>query len=242
MAENNADDHRPVWAKWLAAALRFVAAPTRVAALLAALVVLVFLGMALFGSYDARSFFTEVLDALAWPAVVFLLVCLFYEPLCELIGRVKSVEAGPVRVELRDAFQDLEDQTSPLFGEAVAESRDLKLDAMFLELGPSASPRQAILDAWLVVERSLRDLVWAKTRTQPPRTFRGLGTRIGEEDLLPERLSAAVDTLRRIYRTVRRASDADVSQEQADYYHRCVSLVVSAVNSEIQKARESQTG
>ena len=223
----------------LAAAGRLLLEPPAVAVLLGVLVVIVYLAMICFGTAEARTFTADLFDALAWPVVTLLILCLFHRPLTGLIDRAKSVEVGSVRIELRDLFRDLEEQTAPLLEEAVRQSQSLRLDGMLLEMDVARSPKQAILDAWSVVERSLRDLVWLKSHTQPPRTFKGLGARVREEKLLPEDLSNAVDTLRRIFRATRNAGDSEVPQPYADDYQRRVSLVVSAVNAEIQNVRDS---
>ncbi|HUT94502.1 MAG TPA: hypothetical protein VMY37_33900 [Thermoguttaceae bacterium] len=218
---------------------RLLPTPPCVAVLLGVFVVIVYLAMLCFGTAEARTFTADVFDALAWPVVTLLILLLFHRPLTDLIGRAKSVEMGGVRIELRDLFRKLEEQTAPLLEEAVRQSRSLRLDGMLLEMDVARSPKQAILDAWSVVERSLRDLVWLKSHTQPPRTFKGLGTRVREEKLLPEDLSNAVDTLRRIFRATRNAGESEVPQPYADDYQRRVSLIVSAVNAEIQNARDS---
>jgi hypothetical protein len=203
------------------------------------LAVSVFLGTLWFGTMSARTFTADVFDAVAWPLVVLMVVLLFFRPFGDLIGRVRSFEGGGLKVELRDSFRKLEDQTAPLYEEAVRESRALRVDVMLLELDVARSARQGILDAWSVVERSLRDLVWLKSHAQPPRTFKGLANGVREQKLLAAEVCDAVDTLRGIFRAARNAADSEVPQRYVDEYQRRVSLVVSAVNAEIQKARVS---
>jgi hypothetical protein len=221
----------------LAALGRFLLTIPGIAILAAVFAVGVFLGTLWFGTVEAKTFAAAVCDALAWPVVVLVIVLLFLRPLTDLIGRARSVEAGSVRVELSECLRKLQDQTAPLLEEAVRQSWSSRLDGMLLELDVPRSPKQAILDAWSVVERSLRDLVWLKNHTQPPRTFKGLGTRVREEELLPEQVFEAVLTLRGIFRAARSAGESDVPQRYADDYQRRVCVVLSAVNAEIQKAR-----
>lgn len=217
----------------------FLPTPPGVAILLGVFASIAYLATLCFGSAEARTFTADVFDAVAWPVVTMLILFLFYGPLSDLIDRARSVEVGSVRIELRDLFRKLEEQTAPLLEEAVRQSRSLRLDGMLLEMDVARSPKQAILDAWSVAERSLRDLVWLKSHTQPPRTFKGLAARVREEKLLPEDLSNAVDTLRRIFRATRNAGESEVPQPYADDYQRRVSLIVSAVNAEIQNIRDS---
>ncbi len=210
-----------------------------IATLIGLFVACVFLGTLWFGGTNARTFTAEVFGAVAWPLALLVVVLLFFRPLCDLASRARSPEAGSVAADLRERFRRLEEQTAPLVEEAAGDPRAFRLDAMLLELEAARSSKQAILDAWAVVERSLRDLVWLKGHTQPPRTFKGLATRIREEKLLSDAVCAAVETLRGIFVTARSTGESDVSPPDADEYQRRVSVVVAAVNAEIQKARTS---
>jgi len=223
----------------LTAVGRLVATPPGIAVLVGAFAAIVYLALLCFGTTETRTFTADVLDALAWPVAALLILSWFRRPLIGLIDRARSVEARGVRIEFRELFRELEAQTTPLLEEAVRQSRSLRLDAMLLEMDVARSPKQAILDAWNVVERSLRDLVWLQSHTQPPRTFKGLAARVREERLLPDDLSSAVDTLRHIFRATRNAAESEVLRPDADEYQRRVALVVSAVNGAIQNVRDS---
>jgi hypothetical protein len=226
----------------LGAVGRIASTPHGVAALLGILAVSVFLGTLWFGTRGARTFTADVFDAVAWPLALLAVVLLFFRPLGGLIDRAKSSDSGGVKGELRESFRKLANQAAPLLEEVARDTQAFPLDAMLIELDAPRSPKQAILDAWSVVERSLRDLVWLKSHTQPPRTFKGLDTRVREEKLLPGEVCDAVGTLRGVFRTARSVGESDIPQHDADDYHRYVSVVVSAVNAEIQKARASHGG
>lgn len=99
---------------------------------------------------DWRTFFTAVIESLAWPIAAVVLVMLLRDEIRQLLPFLKRLKAGPLEAEFERNVTELraasDVQPLPAVAEPLTPQR-----AMLLEL-VEVNPRSAILEAWRGVE------------------------------------------------------------------------------------------
>ena len=153
---------------------------------------------------DFLTFLSKVIDALAWPATVAIVIFLVRKQLPEIASSLKSIK-----------YKDFEMSFAKQVKEAVAEVRealpawDAATKPGFVLDGPSSqhttavsyySPSAAILEAWLKIESAAADLAVKLKPNSVPRYPSPLKLKevLVEAGIFNRRQAAAFDSLRTI--------------------------------------------
>lgn len=119
---------------------------------------------------DWLAFLASIVGSLAWPVAVVVIALIFREPILKLLPDVSELEYGKFKVKFEKELAEIKEQAEltalppapprPAFPEpkesgANAADREAA-DFVHLAL---ASPRAAIIESWLAVERELTRLM-----------------------------------------------------------------------------------
>lgn len=184
---------------------------------------------------DALTFLSQVISAIVWPGLLFLLLCVtFRENIRTLLNRVKNIKTpwGEVQLaDVRDVDRKLRDVSVP----------DAEIPPITESLTSALTAKQRIIDGWRAIHETLADIYTDSTGKTPPRAYKALANRLKRGNILTDkRVWDLVDTVRRIYRETVRVPQSQVSPALADYYERVVPLVRAAIdNTREPRRRES---
>jgi len=159
---------------------------------------------------DALTFIAELTKAAAWPVATIILVVMFRGELRRLLSRIKKGKVGSAEFEFENDVDKLVEQiaTKAPVGEAVS------LAPATLQLA-TASPREALLNAWIEIEVALRslaekhDLLTAQTKCNTTALIRTLA----KAELLPQAYVPGFIALRRLRNTAAHEVDFSPSEE-----------------------------
>ncbi|MBW3587898.1 MAG: hypothetical protein KY429_00570 [Actinobacteria bacterium] len=105
---------------------------------------------------DWLEFIASLVESLAWPIVVVLILILFRNPVTDLIPLVRRIKYKDLELEfertLAEATQKAQREQLPITRPSLAERYDENLTRLVWVA--EVSPRAAILEAWLEVEAS----------------------------------------------------------------------------------------
>lgn len=116
------------------------------------------------------AFIVLMTKALAWPLIALLVFSKLRDPLLDLIPALRELKYGNLHMTFRDKVRELADSADALFAtmhEPRAASEDQRLDAL-----ATLSPRSAILEAWIPVERETVGLALRKGLEIDPTNYR----------------------------------------------------------------------
>jgi hypothetical protein len=122
-----------------------------------------------FISMDALTFFSKLIDAVAWPAVVLIVLFVVRKELPEIIRTLRKFKFKDFEIEFGEAakavaseardFVSSNPQNIQIGGEATEDS------LMRLRSIADLAPRAAILESWLKVEVAAVDVIRRHTNT-----------------------------------------------------------------------------
>lgn len=96
----------------------------------------------------------QLVQALAWPVAVVVVLLVLRRPITEAIGRVHHLEHGATRVSFGEGVRAVQEE---LPAEVARRKIDAPLRSRLVELAAS-QPKLAVLEAWDVLEERLRQL------------------------------------------------------------------------------------
>lgn len=96
-------------------------------------------------------FVASAIDSLAWPVTVILCILILKEPVGKLLSRVSKFKYGEIEAEFQERLGKL---VAFEQSETVKANPDAAEVSVFLEDLAETSPRAAILEAWLKVEKA----------------------------------------------------------------------------------------
>lgn len=103
---------------------------------------------------DWKTFISHVIDSLAWPGVVIILVVLLREKVAELIPRLKRFKHKDTEIEFTEGIAELVQEREATGGEdqEIPRSDEYQDQFSFLMRLADISPRSAVLESFRVVE------------------------------------------------------------------------------------------
>ena len=167
----------------------------------------------------------RLVDALAWPVVAVIVVFMARKPLARLIPLIERVRYKDVEVNFR---QLMEETTSK--ADAVSSLLDVPpIDERIQDLA-SVYPRGAIIESWLLVERSVADLAEAQdlpVSASRRRSPRQLVSALEKAGILEEVVGKLVMDIYAIRNGVAHTSDFSPSREDAQEYIRTSARIIT---------------
>lgn len=103
---------------------------------------------------DWKTFIAQVIDALAWPAVVVFLIYQLRDKITELLPRLKKFRHKETELEFTEGVTELvqEREASGIAYEELPQSDEYKANFDFLMRLAELSPRSAVIEAFRMVE------------------------------------------------------------------------------------------
>ena len=180
---------------------------------------------------DWLTFISKVIEALAWPGVVAGLLLYLRKDLPRLIASLRKLKFKEVEVEFGEAAKKAAVETSaavplPAPDKSISGESERDIEQQLLMIA-EISPRAAILEAWLRIERAAVAVIQKHGHTTLNATPGPLRLREGLENigiLTPPQVSA-YDSLRRLRNEAVHTPDAEFTPVAvSNYVHAALSM------------------
>lgn len=186
---------------------------------------------------DPLTFIAEIAKALAWPAIILIVLLVLHRPLITLIPGIKFLRTKWFEVEFGKKLVEAETHAEKIpVPSSVPEAwnffgpshsiKDMNLTRLVI-----ISPRAAILETWTSLEVAMRDYLRHKGKDSPKSFHEIVRVLQGEADL-PKDLVDLLNQLRDLRNQVAHTSDVEVSASQALEYARLVNVVINYLRSD----------
>ena len=163
-----------------------------------------------------QEFIIELLDKIAWPSLLLVLVLIFKSSLRELLKRLESIGTKYGTLNFHESLDEAKEDANKAKLPEISEGfvRD---EMKYYEELARVSPRAVVLEAWLQLETAVEGII-RRPPEGKPRSF-GPEARVLLElaELVKEEISIFYD-LRSIRNKVVHQESARVSKEQAIEY------------------------
>lgn len=103
---------------------------------------------------DWKTFITQIIDSLVWPAVIVFVVVLFRDKVTDLLPRLKRLKHKETEIEFAEGVTELvqEREAQGIKDQEAAQSDEYQDQFGFLSRLANISPRSAVLEAFRIVE------------------------------------------------------------------------------------------
>jgi len=173
---------------------------------------------------DVRTFIAELAKALGWPVAV-VIILLFLRPnLRTLVSLLRHVKYGELEADFGEKLEKAEDKAEAAHLPPAAEPVALppgQSESPFLQLRALVgfSPRAAILESWLLVERALQKFLAARNIAPTKLLVHTQLAALQKEGVLPRGVVALINDLRELRnRAVHAPEGPGPTVEQAHEY------------------------
>ena len=169
---------------------------------------------------------TSVVDSLAWPVCVGILVYLFRSNLRELINLIETVRFRGVELKLRDNVKDVAEK---------AELLRASGDAMTLKPLPTPTdldPGIAVIKAWASVETTIENLTTAHRHdlgSNVPRSTRRRIDRLQKENIIDQPLASILREMNDARNMIAHGEDIPLHYETVKLFEETAAYVESIV-------------
>lgn len=169
-------------------------------------------------------FVASIISSLAWPMLVGFSVYILRAPAGKLIARISKFKYGELEAEFREVLDDIKPIESKVSERAQLEQREsVSID---LEELADVSPRAAVMEAWILVEKATVE--FCEAHDLPSRiSYQGLFRASKEKNLDIEHLQTAYQEMRLLRNKVAHASDFDIKPGTARDYVKAAYFISS---------------
>lgn len=190
-----------------------------------------------------REFLASIIDSLAWPATVALAVYLLRDALRKRIKDLKSLRYGVAEAKFGDAVQDAEATAAE--AELPAAESTATDTALITELASEvrASPRAAVIEAWLAIELELQALA-TTVGIDAPQTYspRRLAAELAKRGVIEPAVASVVDDLGRARNVAVHSHPYVVERDEVIEYVKLAGRVRSALRLSRQADLAARAG
>jgi len=179
------------------------------------------------------AFVASLVQSLAWPAVVLVVMIVLRKPIGVALGRgVRRVKAGPVEVEFDQLQAEVREELArnPELAEAQVPALTASLREELARLAEVA-PRAAVLAAYERIEARLAEML-ASAGVPPSSAMRGraLARLARKHDLISDETLAAIEGLS-VLRDLTAHAGGDIGVDRARSYLALADAVLYALRS-----------
>ncbi|MGF1689688.1 hypothetical protein [Photobacterium kagoshimensis] len=171
-------------------------------------------------------FVASIIDSLAWPITVLLCVLILKEPMGKLLGRVSKFKYGEIEAEFQERLEKL---VSFEQSEKIKIGTDTAEATVALEDLAETSPRAAVLEAWLKVQKATSAFCIAKGFSQDM-SHQGLFKLARERNLDIDAFQTAHQELRLLRNKAVHATDSDITTATARQYIKNANFLADEFN------------
>jgi len=160
---------------------------------------------------------------LAWPVTVVCCVYILRAPAGKLLERVTKLKYGELEAEFQERLKKIEQISD---GDTKRIKQDQNVTTISLEDLPEVSPRAAVLEAWIIVERATS--VFCEAKGLPANlSHQGLFRLSKEKDLDIEAFQTAYQELRLLRNKAVHATDSDITPTTAKQYVKTANFIAA---------------
>lgn len=167
----------------------------------------------------------RILEALAWPGVLIILLLLFRSQVISIFERVSKVKYRDFEAEfgrdLQDAEQKAEEVKLPPPQDIKRATEPITLASSYDRLFELAawSPRAAITEAWLRVEASIEEAAGVlQIEPRARRAGREIIVELVQREKLPQNIVGLYDGLRKMRNNAAHAIEFEINPKEATSY------------------------
>jgi len=179
-------------------------------------------------------FFASLVDSLAWPVVVVCCVYILRAPAGKLLGRVSKLKYGELEAEFQERLSKIEPIQG---GDTKGIIQEKNITAISLEDLSEVSPRAAVLEAWIIVEKATSAFCEANGLPANP-SFQGLFRFAKEKDLNIEPFQTAYQELRLLRNKAAHAYDSDITPTTAKQYIKTANFIAQELGMRTHSAQQ----
>lgn len=169
---------------------------------------------------DFLTFLAQLIDSLAWPVTVLVVVWLLRRPLAQLLPEVRKVKYGDFEAEFGREVEELRERMAEVMPPPKTEPEEAESFGRLEDLAKVA-PNAAVLQAWNEVESAARNLLEARGRTvdaDSPTPYLRIERMLQRGELVEERKVKIFKDLRRLRNKVAHAAGYEITRAQAEEY------------------------
>lgn len=166
-------------------------------------------------------FIASLADSLAWPTTLVGGIYILRAPAGKLIERVTKLKYGELEAEFQERLKKV-DKTS---GRDTKESKqEQSFTSISLEDLADVSPRAAVLEAWITVEKAI-SVFCEVNKLHPRASYQDLFFLAKEKNLDIEAFQTAYNELRLLRNKAVHATDYDITSASAKQYVKTASFI-----------------
>ncbi len=174
---------------------------------------------------DWLTFITEIIKALAWPLTVLLILLLLRQPIAELIPLLRKLKWKELELEFEEKLVELKSDAAEALPPPAEGAPE---DSPCFRRGPNRlvqlaeqSPRAAIIEAWIAVERAAANAI---SRRLPEGDISWNDTQMGQmlasHEILDSQQLRIYNDLRQLRNQAAHHEDFRIDAERAADYVR----------------------
>lgn len=191
---------------------------------------------------DWLTFISKLVEALAWPAIVVWLLWYLKEHLPSLATSIRKFKVSGVEMEFERKAELLAAETQQALPRGnTSDAPDFEEpEVMRLRKVAQVSPRGAILEAWVRVERLAEELVLKAGLEVPGRggTYQIIDRLLQLDVLTPPQVIAFQD-LRRLRNMAAHATDEQVTPEAVENYIRSAAAIAGYLEDTVELVKNN---
>ncbi len=170
---------------------------------------------------DWLTFVAAVIQAIAWPVTVLVIVLLLREPIAKLIPALQRLRYRDLEIDFGQRVQEVASEARRAFPTSPVDGDELgRMRRHLAEVAP-LSPRAVVLEAWLELEESAIDATKRRGLNLPSRELRApilLGQALAQAGILDAGKQGIFDQLRNLRNAAAHASNLALDEDSALAY------------------------
>ncbi|HIQ44968.1 MAG TPA: hypothetical protein EYH47_19690 [Pseudomonas oleovorans] len=172
---------------------------------------------------DLLEFIASLTDSLVWPVTVVCCVYILRAPVGKLIERVTKLKYGELEAEFQERLNKIETISRNNTKEIKQEQN---VTSIALEDLAVVSPRAAVLEAWIMVEKATS--AFCEANGLPSKfSYQGLFRLAKDKDLDIEAFQTTYQELRLLRNKAVHATDTDITPATAKQYVKTASFIAA---------------
>lgn len=168
---------------------------------------------------EIMNFIAALVEAMAWPLAIFILLLLFRKPITELLARITKISHNGTTIDL-GTLKDLPTET--------ADSIEIDERAQNAIL---RDPRAAIIEAWIRLEWAARDILQGLGVPGHPGSPAQVIRNLQDRQLLQGSLYELLSELRHVRNMAAHQLEMDIDEEYAREYVELTERAIASIRA-----------
>jgi hypothetical protein len=178
-------------------------------------------------------FLASLVESLAWPTILGICIYIFRAQVGKLLERLSKVKYGDLEAEFQERLNNIEPVQN--VKKLKIKEEEKNITTITLEELSVVSPRSAILEAWIKVEKATSEFCEANQLATNP-SYQALFQVAKEKDLDIEPFKTAYQELRLLRNKAVHASDSDITSLTAKQYVKTAEFIIAELGMRAYKA------